>query len=145
MTTTTFDYGPIEFVLLGFDRALPTAGVINALEDLIESGEIRLLDLVIVSSDGDGVLSVTEIEDVSDEYGFGTIELEASGIAADDDIREFASELPADSAAVVLVVELVWAKKLAAALANSNGFVIHSDRIPAPIVNAAMHVLTTEG
>jgi uncharacterized membrane protein len=135
------EFGPIEFVLAEFDREAPNAAVVEGIRDLVENGTIRLLDLVLVSRGVDGLVVATEIEDVSDEYGFGSIELEASGIAADEDIQELATAIPPGSSALLAVVELLWAKKLAAALAASDGFVVHTERVPAPVVNAALAAL----
>ncbi|WP_307852456.1 DUF6325 family protein [Glaciihabitans sp. dw_435] len=87
-------------------------------------------------------MSAVDVEDVSDEYGFGTVELEASGLASDNDIHELAEELPLGTAAALLVVELLWAKNLANRIADAGGFVVHTDRIPAPLVNAVLTELS---
>jgi uncharacterized membrane protein len=143
--STEFDFGPIEFVLLGFDGRQLDSVVREAVEDLHRTKAIRLLDLVVVSSNDEGELSVAEVEDMSDDHGFGGIELVASGIAADEDLIEFAEMMPPGTSAAVAVIEIVWAKELASKLARSGGFVIHSERVPAPVVNAALAELTLEG
>lgn len=137
-----FEFGPVEMFLIGFEGERPGPAVVEAIADLIEGGLVRLLDLTFITRSELGEVSTIEIEDVSDEYGFGTVELEATGLAADEDIAEFAELVPAGSSAALLVVELVFAKNLASKLAQSGGAVITSERIPAPIVNAALAEIT---
>lgn len=137
-----FEYGPVEMLLIGFEGARPGPAVVEAIADLIEGGLVRLLDLTFISRDELGEVTTIEIEDVSDEYGFGGVELEATGLAADEDIAEFAEQVPPGTSAALVVVELVWAKNLASKLAQSNGAVLAFERIPAPIVNAALAEIT---
>ncbi|UFS57935.1 DUF6325 family protein [Subtercola endophyticus] len=137
-----FEFGPVEMFLIGFEGERPGPAVVEAIADLIEGGLVRLLDLTFITRNELGDVSTVEIEDVSDEYGFGTVELEATGLAADEDIAEFAELVPPGSSAALLVVELVFAKNLASKLAQSGGAVIASERIPAPIVNAALAEIT---
>jgi uncharacterized membrane protein len=144
MGATEFAYGPVEFVLVGFEGDRPGEPVIEAIRDIVDAGAIRLLDLVVVTHSEDDTITAVEIEDVADDYGLGTVELEASGLAADQDIQQFAAEIPPGTSAALAVVELLWAKRLAEKLADAHGFVIHSDRIPAPIVNAALTELAAQ-
>ena len=136
-----FEYGPVQFLLIGFRGEQPNPQVVAAITDLIEADTIRLLDLLLVTHGADDTVTAVEIEDLSDEYGFGSIELEASGVAAEADIQEFGAEIPLGTTAAFAVIELVWAKHLATKLAEAGGFVIHSDFIPAPIVNAELAAL----
>ena len=80
-----FEYGPVDLYLVGFEGDRPSPGVLEAIGELIEGGEIRLLDFLVISRHEDGAVFVTEFDDVSDEYGFGTVELEAVGLVADED------------------------------------------------------------
>src|ERR1700712_3580755 len=105
-----FEYGPVEMLLIGFEGERPGPAVVEAIADLIEGGLVRLLDLTFISRNELGEVSTIEIEDVSDEYGFGGVELEATGLAADEDIAEFAESIPFGTSAALVVVELVWAK-----------------------------------
>ena len=82
-----FEYGPVDLYLVGFEGDRPGPGVLEAIGELIEGGEIRLLDFLVISRHDDGAVFVTEFEDVSEEYGFGTVELEAVGLVADEDAK----------------------------------------------------------
>lgn len=132
------EFGPVELILAGFDGDQPNAGVIGAVMDLVDAGTVRVLDLVFVARSPTGELSSLEIEDAPDAFGFTGVELAASGLAAADDLQQLGERLPPGMSALLLVVELTWARSLASRLAEAGGFVIEAQRIPAPVVNAAV-------
>jgi hypothetical protein len=131
-----FRYGPVELYLVGFEGERPSPGVFSALADLIEGGLVRLLDLVIISKSENGDLDIVEIEDEDDNFGLGDLELAALGLAGSEDIEEFAELIPPGASAVLLALELLYARHLASKVAASGGVVLRTERIPAPIVNA---------
>lgn len=130
------EFGPVEFVLAAFEGDRPDAGVIDAIASLVEAGTVRLIDLVHVSRDDDGVIRFVEIDEAG--IGLGEIDLAAAGLASHEDVEQLGGGLPPGTSAVLLVVELLWAKHLASQLAQAGGYVVDSVRIPAPIVNAAI-------
>jgi len=129
---TTFDYGPVEFYAIGFDGDHPGPSVLKAIDDLVKSRIVNLLDLVFVRRTEDGELSIVEFAD--SEAG-DMLALELSGLAGEEDIEGLAAELPPGSSAAILVVELVWAKQFSQALFNAGGTVIGRETVPAPVVN----------
>lgn len=140
---TEFAFGPVELYLVGFEGDRPAPGVMSALLDLMESGVVRLLDFVIVSKSDDGEVTVVEVEG-DEDYGFGDVELHATGITGDEDIDELAELIPPGGSAALLALELAWARTLAERFANSGGVVLRSERIPAPIVNAVLEAAEQE-
>lgn len=133
-----FEYGPVDLYLVGFEGDRPDAGSLEAIRELIEGGEIRLLDFLVISKADDGAVSITEFADVSEEYGFGTVELEAIGLVADEDATALAEGIRPGTSGALLAIELVWAKRLASRFATAGGIVLQTERIPAPVVNAAL-------
>ncbi|MRG59116.1 hypothetical protein GE115_04425 [Agromyces sp. CFH 90414] len=133
-----FEYGPVELYLVGFEGDRIDPGTIEALAELVDAGDIRLIDLLIVSRAENGDLEVTEVEDLGDEIDVTELSLEASGIVGEEDLAEFAESIPPGTSAAVLAVELVWAKKLASRFNQSGGVVLQTERIPAPVVNAVL-------
>ena len=131
---TTFDYGPIEFYAIGFDGDRPGPGVLKAIDDLVVSGTVNVLDLVFVTRNPDGELTVVELSDTTDDAGVPALDL--SGLASEEDIADLAVDVAPGTSAAILVVELLWAKAFAAALYDAGGAVIAREGIPAPIVNA---------
>lgn len=132
---TNLEYGPVELLLVSLGTATPTPALLAALTDALETKAVRLIDLVFISRDADGSLRIEEVEDVSDEYGFGAVELEASGLAGSEDLDELAEQVPPGTSAAVVVFEHSWARNLGTALAAAGGEVISAERIPAPVVN----------
>lgn len=132
---TDLRYGPVEILLVGFGSDRPGPELVIALTETLQTEAVRLIDIVFISRDADGVVTAQEIDDVSDEYGFGSIELEASGLAGGEDLDELAEQVPPGTSAAVVVLEHVWARRLGSALAASGGEVLAAERIPAPVVN----------
>lgn len=133
-----FRFGPVELYLVGFEGDKPDPGVIRALIELLESGLVRLVDFVIVSKSTDGEVTVTEVEDEAERYGFGDVELVATGLTGEEDINDLAELIPPGGSAALVALELAYARTLAEKLAASGGLVLRTERIPAPIVNAVL-------
>lgn len=133
-----FEYGPVDLYLVGFEGDRPDEGTLEAIRELVAGGEIRLLDFLVVSREPDGSLQVSEFEEIADDYGFGVTELETIGLVGDEDVEEFAEQIPVGTSAALLAIELVWAKRLASRFAQSGGIVLAAERIPAPVVNAVL-------
>jgi hypothetical protein len=133
-----FEYGPVELYLVGFEGDRPDDATLDAIRELVEGGEIRLIDLLVISREDDGSVLITDYDEISGEYGFGDIELAAIGLVAEEDAQEFAQGIPPGTSGALFAIELLWAKKLASKFAASGGIVLQTERIPAPVVNAAL-------
>ncbi|GAA1495028.1 DUF6325 family protein [Paeniglutamicibacter kerguelensis] len=142
-----FTFGPVELYLIGLEGSRPSAGVLDALGELLDAGLVRLLDFVIIAKSDGGEVSVTELETGDDEYGLAGTEMAAIGIAGDDDIEELSELVPPGSSAALVVLELAWARTLSQRFAASGAEVLNVERIPAPVVNGlvdALHGLNEE-
>lgn len=138
-----FRFGPAEFYLIGFEGTRPDPATFAALDALLESGVVRLLDFVLLSRADTGAVAVRELDTEGLELShFAPI---AAGIAGEEDIQALASEIPLGESAAIVVLELAFARTLAQNLAAAGGHVLHSERVPAPIVNAMMDMLEQEG
>ena len=140
-----FRYGPVELYLVGFEGDRPDPGVIRALADLVASGLVRLLDFVVVSKSEDGAVEIVEIEDEIALDGLDDLELAELGIAGEEDILELAELVPNGGTALVVALELAFARTLAEQLAAAGAVVLSAERIPAPVVNAVIYAAQSEG
>jgi hypothetical protein len=140
---TDLEFGPVELVLAAFEGDRPKAGVLDAILDLADAGTVRLLDLVYVTRAETGEIDWIELDEAGIEIG--EIDLAASGIASHEDREELSGRLPLGTSALLLVVELTWAKHLASRLFEADGFVVDSVRIPAPVVNAVVEEVRAAG
>ena len=144
MTTTNIAdvSGPVDFVLLEFPRDRLTGEAGQALMDLVESGVIRLYDLLVISKDDEGAVEVLEVTDpTSVSGGFAYLAGARSGLLGDEDVAEAAGAMQPGTVAALIVYENTWAVPFVAAARNSGGELIASARIPAADVMAALETL----
>ncbi|GAB3799775.1 hypothetical protein GCM10028798_13300 [Humibacter antri] len=137
-----FTLGPVELYLIALRGDQLSPGAVTTLTDLVANGTVCLLDMVIIAKSVNGDISVTEVEGRQDAYGLTGVEFAATGIAGDEDVAELAQAIPAGGAAALVAVELVWAKHLAEQIVVSGSEVLAVERIPAPVVNAFVDVVT---
>jgi hypothetical protein len=128
-----FEYGPVDLYLIGFEGDRPDGGTLEAIADLVEGGQIRLLDFLLVSR-GEDEVTVVEFEDFGGEIEVDIEVLEA-GLIGDEDVEELVEQIPIGSSAALIAIELVWAKQLASRFAESGAELLQVERIPAPVVN----------
>jgi hypothetical protein len=131
-----FEFGPAEFMLAQFDTDRPSESVFRSVGELVATGTIRVLDLLLVERHPDGSIDVIEMAESGDGIDIGDLHVEAAGIAGDEDVQEVAELLEPGTTGVIFVFEHVWAKELASRFFESGGTVLYSERIPAPVLNA---------
>jgi len=132
--------GPVDVVIIGFPGNKFTGQIAPALLDLVESGTIRVIDLLFVVKDTDGVVTTIEAADLDPEQGAGylAIDIAQPGALGTEDAEEVSDDIPPNSSALLIAFENTWAAKIVAALQSSDGFVIDQIRIPVDVVNAAI-------
>ena len=126
--------GPVEYIIIGFPENQFKGEIVPALADLVESGTVRILDLVFVMKDADGTVTSVEYEDLP---GVSDLEGEADGLLSEEDLEMVAEVLEPNSSGLMIVWEDLWASRLAAALRDAGGVILSGERIPHDIVEAA--------
>lgn len=133
--------GPVDYLVVGFpaDKADFSGAMANELKKLMDSGTIRVLDLVLVTKAEDGTVEAAELRDKDDsEVGeLRSLEADLSLLLAFDDVERVGADLEPGSAAAVLVWENTWAGPLASAIRHSGGELIGTGRIPTQALIAA--------
>ena len=134
--------GPIEILIIGFPGNKFTGEVAPALAELVESGQIRVIDLVFVAKDPAGDVVAVELSDVdkATSAAFQPYVDEPSGMLSDEDIEDIAVALEPNSSAAILLFEHVWATKFQQAVLGAGGVLIDSIRIPKEVVDAVVGV-----
>ncbi|MGD9573108.1 MAG: DUF6325 family protein [Thermoleophilia bacterium] len=132
--------GPVDVVIIGFPGNKFTGKIAPALMDLVESGTIRVLDLLFVSKDADGTTTVIDLQDLDPETGpaFLEVSVNAPGALGPEDAEEVADDLPADSSALLIAFENAWAARFVEACQEADAVVIDQIRIPADVADAAL-------
>jgi hypothetical protein len=132
--------GPVEYMVVAFPGNKFKGEIAPALFDLIESGTIRVLDLVFVLKDADGRISGGELEDADSEVlqAFEALAGERGGLVNEDDLTEIGERLEPNSSAAILVWEDLWATRFAEAVRGAGGQLLEIQRIPHEVVKAAI-------
>jgi len=133
--------GPVDYLVVRFpaDKANFSGAMADELKKLMDSGTIRVLDLVMVTKDEDGAVEAAELRD-HDETDVGelrALEADISLVLAMEDVERVGADLEPGSTAAVLVWENSWAGPLASAIRHSGGELIGNGRIPTQALIAA--------
>jgi hypothetical protein len=116
-------------VVLAQDRdALAT--VVPALADLVQTGKIRILDLVVLERHRAGAVTVLELEAVESMADLRDVEGELGAMLSENDIALASRALPPGTVGIVLVTEDRWAAPLSAAARRAGGLIVAGERIP---------------
>jgi hypothetical protein len=130
--------GPVEYLIVGFPGNQFNGNIVPSLVKLVESGTIRIIDMLFVTKDADGNIDGFEFEDHPELAAFGDLTEEVDGLLNDEDIEMAAELLEPNSSAAFLVWEDLWAKEFAEAVRGSAGVIIAGERVPAQIVEEAL-------
>jgi hypothetical protein len=133
------EVGPVDVYIIGFPGNKFTGRIAPAIMELVDNGTIRILDLLFVSKDAEGVTTVVQAEDLGKEgAAFLAIDVTQPGALGEEDADEVSDDLPANSSALLVAFENLWAAKLVDALQEADAFVIDSIRIPVDVVQASL-------
>jgi len=141
--------GPVQLIVLGFERPDFHGQVIAELERLRETDTVRVIDSLAVYKDADGNVEVEHLSNLTQDeaielgskvgalVGLGIdgeegaealalagAEAAADGIQAfsEEDAWDVIGEIPNDSAAALILLEHHWAVSLRDAVARAGGF-----------------------
>jgi len=152
--------GPVQLLIVGFVGGEFKGEIAKVLTDLRERDVIRLIDMGVVRKDEDGVITMIEHSDLSQdetiEFGAtvgaliglgaaGEEGAEAGAIAGaeaaldggmiEDQVWYIADEIPEGTAAAVALIEHRWAIPLRSAIQDAGGFLVSDAWIhPADLV-----------
>ena len=129
--------GPVEYLILGFPGNKFNGDIAPELGKLVDSGTIRILDLVFITKDADGNAAAIDFEDHHDVALFAALDGEVGGFISDEDVAYAAEGL--------LIWEDLWAAPFVDALCDSGAVVIEGSRIPHDLIEAAEADLASEG
>jgi uncharacterized membrane protein len=125
--------GPVQVLVVGFDRPRFSGEVLAEFTRLREAGIVRLVDLLVVSRTEDGSFETLALpEGVEADLGdlaagvLGQPEESAgadAAIADPDDVSTWslADAIPAGGTAAVALIEHTWAAPLSAAIQRAGG------------------------
>lgn len=152
------DLGPVQLMVIGFDHPDFHGTIAAELARLSDVGLIRVLDAMVMSKDSDGEITVIEVSelDVTEAAELGALIGALIGLGAggeegaeigaligaaggadghvldDLDLVDVLGDIPANSAAVVILIEHRWSAPLRDAIVEANGV---------PIIDMWVHPL----
>jgi Family of unknown function (DUF6325) len=151
MTETSLDQlGPVDYVVVEFPAGASnfTGEMAKELVALVDSGTIRLVDVLILTKNEDGTVEATELSDIDELGELQALEAQLAELLAADDVEHLAAAMEPGSTAGVLIWENLWAAPFAAAARRSGGQLIANGRIPMQAIIASIEAdeaAATEG
>jgi uncharacterized protein DUF6325 len=142
--------GPVDYLVVEFPagKSTFTGEMATELLALVDSGTIRVIDVVILTKNEDGSVEATELSDIEGLGQLQAVEAQLAELLAEDDVEHLAAAMEPGSTAGVLIWENLWAAPFAAAARRSGGQLIANGRIPIQAIFASIEAdeaLATEG
>jgi hypothetical protein len=138
------EIGPIDLVVIAFPPGAPMTGEGAALlVDVVESGVIRVLDVLFVTKNEDETFSGFEARDLQPGTvgDFHVLEGASVGLLGDEDAATAADSIAPGTSAVLILYENRWAAPFAGALRRAGGVIVDNQRIPHQDVIDALDAL----
>jgi hypothetical protein len=137
-------FGPIDYVAVGFKGNNFDGSILSELAKAVDSGVIRVIDLILIIKGEDGNVAAAEIDDQDDDIKAAAKTIGLSGdmpLLTEEDVTKFGSKMENNSSAGLLVIEQLWAKGLKKALQDAGGVLLADGRIHSDVVEAAAEEL----
>lgn len=132
-------YGPVDVVVIEFPGDTSGESTARALAELVESGIVRLYDLMVVSKDVDGRGAEVELSESGGDLGdWARFAGARSGLLGAEEVQRAADVLEAGTTAAVILYENTWAVPFVAAARNEGGEMVASARLSAQQIMDAL-------
>lgn len=117
------EIGPLEYLVIGLEDDRFTCDILPELNAIQQNGLIRVVDLLFVSKDADGIVTVQEVSELREEEQqvYANLARNLTGMLTAQDIERLAGGIPAGSEAIVVLLEHVWTLGLAQAVRQAGG------------------------
>ena len=144
------ELGPVDYIVVEFPAGASnfTGEMTNELLALVDSGTIRVIDILILTKNEDGSVEATELSEIENLGPLQAVEAELAELLAADDVAHLAAAMEPGSTAGVLIWENLWAAPFASAARRSGGQLIANGRIPIQAIIASIEAdqaAATEG
>jgi hypothetical protein len=132
--------GPVDYIVVEFPAGASnfTGEMAKELLALVDSGTIRLIDILVLTKNEDGSVEAMELSDVDELGPLEAVEAELAELLAADDVEHLAAAMEPGSTAGVLIWENLWAAPFASAARRAGGQLIANGRIPIQAIIASI-------
>jgi hypothetical protein len=150
MTDRSLDeLGPVDYIVVEFPAGASnfTGEMAKELLALVDSGTIRVIDVLILTKNEDGTVEAKELSDIEELGPLEAVEAQLAELLAAEDVENLAAAMDPGSTAGVLIWENLWATPFASAARRSGGQLIATGRIPIQAIIASIEAdeTATEG
>ena len=135
------EIGPVDILEIAFPGNEFNGAILPALDQLIGSGAIRVLDLLFAYKTADGEVGSIELAGIDAAYGplFASVDGDVPGGLLDaEDVEELTDVLEPNSSIAVICWENTWAAPFLSALEGSGAVLLDQARIPREAVLSAL-------
>jgi hypothetical protein len=140
------ELGPVDWMVVEFPGSQFRGEIAPLLDDLVDRGTVRVLDLLMIRKSEDGVPEFFELSDL-DESEMGSLrayETQLANLLSEDDVNAVAAAIEPGSTAALLVWENLWAAPFGSAVRRAGGQLVASGRIPIQALLAAVEADDTD-
>jgi len=132
--------GPVDYLIVEFpaETANFTGEIAAELVKLVDSGIVRVIDILVLVKDENGDIEALELEDLESLGELQLLEAELAELLAEDDVIHLAAAMDPGSTAGVIIYENVWAAPFGAAVRHAGGQLIANGRIPIQAIIASI-------
>jgi Family of unknown function (DUF6325) len=143
------ELGPVDYIVVEFPAGASnfTGEMAKELLALVDSGTIRVIDVLILTKSEDGTVEAKELSDIEELGPLEAVEAQLAELLAAEDVENLAAAMDPGSTAGVLIWENLWATPFASAARRSGGQLIANGRIPIQAIIASIEAdeAATEG
>jgi len=132
--------GPVELLVLKFPGNKFRGEIAPALQDLVDSRMIRVIDILFAIKEGNDPARLIEINEMeTEDYDIlDPIVSDITGLLSEDDVEKLTASLEPNSSALLILFENTWAAEFATAAARAGAQVVINERIPRAVVEEVL-------
>jgi hypothetical protein len=132
--------GPVDYIVVEFPAGKSnfTGEMAKELLALVDSGTIRVIDVLILTKNENGTVDAMELSDIEELGELQAVEAQLAELLAADDVENLAAAMEPGSTAGVLIWENLWAAPFGSAVRRSGGQLIANGRIPIQAIIASI-------
>ena len=134
------DVGSVEYAIIAFPGNHFNGEIVPALADLVDRDLVRILDLAFIIKDGEGNVEAVELSSMPEveAQAFEKLDVAVGNLLNEDDFQDIGNSLEPNSSAGLIVWENRWSARFVQAVRNAGGVLLATEKIPAPVVQAAL-------
>jgi Family of unknown function (DUF6325) len=141
------DIGPLEYVVIGLQAQHLPEALVAELDAIQESGQVYVVDLILVNKAADGAVSMREMNELIEEAPgkYGNIAGNLMGLLTKADIEQVTAQVPPAASAFVILFEHAWVIGLADAVRQAGGVVYSGGLVPHDVLAQVSQEMAAAG